>query len=121
MKPYEIYKLWALFDKATNDPSFNAEQKYSVGMDMLSDLPPEMLCSSSKPSLSVVREAMVGRLTEIDNERRKSKAGLRTGTPPVACTGGPNEGPKEGDGVSVESLVAPENKQGRSGKGSSKK
>lgn len=121
MKPHELYNQWALFDKATSDPSFNAEQKYSVGMDMLNDLPPEMLCSSSKPSLSVVREAMVGRLNDIDNERRKSKTGLRTGTSPVAGSRGADEGSAEGDGVSMENLVAPEDKQGRSGKGRSKK
>lgn len=116
MKPHELYNLWALFDKATSDPAFNAEQKYSVGMDMLSALPPEMLCSSSKPTLEVVREAMVGRLSDIDNERRKSKTGLRAGTPPVARPGGPDEGQAKGDGVSVESLVAPEDKPGRSRK-----
>ena len=108
MKPYEIYNLWALFDKATSDPAFNAEQKYSVGMDMLSDLPPEMLCSSSKPSLSVVREAMVGRLNEIDNERRKSKTGLRTGTPPVAGPRGSDQEASEGDGILVEGLASSE-------------
>lgn len=88
---------------------------------MLNDLPPEMLCSSSKPSLSVVREAMVGRLNDIDNERRKSKAGLRAGTPPMARTRGSDPKEAEGDGVSVESLVDPSEKQGRSGKGRSKK
>lgn len=121
MKPHEIYNLWVLFDKATNDPSFNAEQRYSVGMDMLSALPPEMLCSSSKPSLSVVHEAMVGRLNDIDNERRKSKTGLRAGTPPVAGSRGSDQEAAEGDGVSVESLVAPEDKQGRSRKAGPKK
>ena len=121
MKPSELYKLWALFDKATNDPSFNAEQRYSVGMDMLRDLPPEMLCSSSKPSLSVVNEAMVGRLNDIDNERRKSKTGLRAGTPPVAGSRGDNDKENAGDGVLVAGLVSVEDPPGRSGKGRSKK
>ena len=120
MKPSELYNLWTLFDKATSDPAFNAEQKYSLGTDMLNALPPEMLCSSSKPSLSVVREAMVGRLNDIDNERRKSKTGLRAGTSAVARPGGPDEGQAAGDGVSVESLVAPEDKPGRSRKASTK-
>lgn len=121
MKPSELYNLWTLFDKATSDPAFTAEMKYSIGLDMLSALPPEMLCSSSKPSLSVVHEAMVGRLNDIDNERRKSKTGLRAGTPPVAGSRGSDQEAAEGDGVSMENLVAPEDKQGRSGKGRSKK
>lgn len=104
MKSYDIYNLWAVFDKATTDPSFSAEQKYSVGMDMLNALPPEMLCSSSKPSLSVVREAMVSRLTDIDNERRKSKTALRSGTPTVASPSNP-EGSPEGDGVSMADMA----------------
>lgn len=105
MKPYELYNLWALFDKATSDPSFSAEQKYSVGMDMLSDLPPEMLCSSSKPSLSVVRESMVSRLNEINNERRKPETGLRAGTSSVACGPKPDPEADEGDGVLLASVA----------------
>lgn len=121
MKPYEIYNLWVMFDKATNDPSFNAEARYSVGMDMLNDLPPEMLCSSSKPSLSVVREAMVGRLDEIDNERRKSKTGERTGTSTMARTRGDDPSGPEGDGLSVAGLVDPKDKAKSPSKGSAKK
>lgn len=121
MKSSEIYNLWALFDKATSDPAFNAEQKYAVGTDMLNALPPEMLCSSSKPTLEVVREAMEGRLSDIDNERRKSKTGLRAGTSAVARPGGDDTKEAAGDGVSVESLVDPEEKPGRTRKAASKK
>lgn len=82
-----------------------------MGMDMLSDLPPEMLCSSSKPSLSVVREAMLSRLTEIDNERRKSKTGQRAGTSPMAGAGGPDQAATAGDGVSMAGLVDTKDKK----------
>ncbi len=111
MKPYELYNLWAVFDKATTDPSFSAEQRYSVGRDMLMDLPPEMLCSSSKPSLSVVREAMEGRLSDIENERRKSKTGQRAGTSPMAGAGRSDQEATAGDGVSVEGLVDTKDKK----------
>lgn len=121
MKSSEIYNLWTLFDKATSDPAFNAEQKHAVGLDMLSALPPEMLCSSSKPTLDVVRAAMEGRLSDLDNERRKSKTGLRAGTPPVARPGGDNTQEATGDGVSVESLVDPGEKAGRTRKAVTKK
>lgn len=120
MKSSEIYNLWALFDKATSDPAFNAEQKHAVGTDMLNALPPEMLCSSSKPTLDVVREAMEGRLSDLDNERRKSKTGLRAGTSPVARPGGADQSEAKGDGVSVASLVDPSEKPGRPRKASPK-
>lgn len=120
MKPYDIYNQWVLFDKATTDPSFSAEQKYSVGHDMLQDLPPEMLCSASKPTLSVVREAMVGRLNDIDNERRKSKTGLRTGTSPVAGPRGSDQTANEGDGILVAGVASSEEPKKKARKEASK-
>ena len=119
MKPHELYNIWAVFDKATTDPSFSAEQRYSLGQDMIACLPPEMLCSSSKPSLSVVREAMEGRLNDIDNERRKSKTGQRAGTSPMAGPGGADQSATAGDGISVEGLVDPKNKKKQARKESS--
>ena len=117
MKPSELYNLWTLFDKATSDPSFNADQRYSVGLDMFNALPPEMLCSSSKPSLSVVHEAMEGRLNDIDNERRKSKTGLRAGDSPVAGSRGNNGQENEGDGVSLAGVVGIEKPTKKARKG----
>lgn len=120
MKPYDIYNLWAVFDKATTDPAFSAEQKYSVGKDMLSGLPPEMLCSSSKPTLDIVREAMEGRLNDIDNERRKSKTGLRAGTSPVAGGPDPDNKADAGDGVLVEGVAPPKEPKKQARKGTAK-
>ena len=104
MKPYDIYNLWVLFDKATSDPAFTVEQKISLGRDMLAALPPEMLCSGSKPSLTVVTEAMEGRLNEL-NTRSTGKAGLRTGTSAVARPEGHDQAADEGLGVSVEDMA----------------
>lgn len=109
MKPSEIYNLWALFDKATSDPAFSTEQKIALGKDMLAALPPEMLCSSSKPSLSVVTEAMEGRLNDLNNTnntRSTGKTGLRTGTSPVARPEGMVPKEDEGDGVPLANLGA---------------
>lgn len=103
MKPYEIYNLWVLFDKATTDPSFNIEQRIAIGTDMLNGLPAEMLCSSSKPSLTVVKDAMEGRLNEYS--RSTGTTGLCAGTSPMAGSEGTDAGADAGDGVSVENLV----------------
>ena len=105
MKPSELYNLWVLFDKATNDPAFSTEQKIAVGKDMLASLPPEMLCSSSKPTLSAVTQAMEGRLNEYT--RSTGKTGLRTGTSSMACPAGMVQSEDEGDGVSLANLGDP--------------
>lgn len=104
MKPYDIYNLWVIFDKATADPAFSVEQKISLGRDMLAALPPEMLCSASKPSLEVVTEAMKGRLNEL-NSRSTGKTGIRTGASPVARAEGDDKGADEGSGVSVADMA----------------
>ena len=106
MKPYDIYNLWVLFDKATSDPAFSPEQKIALGTDMLAALPPEMLCSSSKPSLTVVREAMEGRLNVLNTSSRSGKAGLRAGASALAPSDGQDQSPMEGDGVSMEGMGA---------------
>lgn len=103
MKPYEIYNLWVLFDKATSDPAFSTEQKIALGTDMLNALPPEMLCSSSKPSLDVVTEAMKGRLNEYT--RSTGKTGVRSGASPVACAEGDDSRANEGGGLPVEDMA----------------
>lgn len=103
MKPYDIYNLWVTFDKATNDPAFSVEQKIYLGQDMLAALPPEMLCSASKPSLEVVTEAMKGRLNEL-NSRSTGKTGLRTSASPVARSEGDDGSANEGSGVPVEDM-----------------
>ena len=103
MKPYEIYNLWVLFDKATTDPAFSTEQKIAVGRDMLAALPPDILCSSSKPSLAVVTEAMEGRLNEL-NSRSTGKTGLRTGASPVAGSEGDDSEANAGSGLPMEDM-----------------
>lgn len=104
MKPYEIYNLWVLFDKATSDPAFSVEQKTQIGADMLAALPPEMLCSGSKPSLAVVKEAMEGRLHEL-NSQSTGKTGLRTGTSPVAGAEGNDAKANAGSGVPMADMA----------------
>lgn len=106
MKPHEIYNLWVLFDKATSDPAFSSEQKLSIGRDMLAALPPDILCSSSKPSLAVVTEAMEGRLNEI-NTRSAGKASRRTGAPAVAGAEGIHAEDDAGNGLPDNGLVDP--------------
>lgn len=106
MKPYDIYNLWVLFDKATSDPAFTIEQKISLGRDMLAALPPEMLCSGSKPSLAIVTEAMEGRLNEI-NTRSAGKASRRTGAPAVAGAEGIHAEDDAGNGLPDNGLVDP--------------
>ena len=101
MKPYDIFNLWVLFDKATTDPAFTTEQKIAIGRDMLAALPPEMLCSSSKPSLDVVTEAMKGRLNEFI---RRTETGLRAGKPSVASPGGDDQEADAGSGLPLESV-----------------
>jgi hypothetical protein len=105
MKPHEIYNLWVLFDKAMNDPAFSTEQKIAIGKDMLAGLPPEMLCSSSKPTLSAVTQAMKGRLNEYT--RSTGKTGLCTGTSALARPEGVVSKEDEGDGVSLANLGDP--------------
>lgn len=119
MKSYDIYNLWVLFDKATSDPAFSTEQKISIGQDMLAALPPEMLCSSSKPSLEVVSEAMKGRLNEL-NTRSTGKTGVRTGASPVAGSEGPDAAADEGHGLPMEDLVDPKEPAKKARKGRSK-
>ena len=106
MKSYDIYNLWVTFDKALNDPAFSTEQKIALGQDMLAALPPEMLCSSSKPSLTAVTTAMEGRLNEL-NTRSTGKTPLRTGTSPLARSPGMEAKEDEGDGVSLADLGDP--------------
>jgi len=104
MKPYDIYNLWVLFDKATSDPAFSPEQKIALGTDMLAALPPEMLCSSSKPSLTVVREAMEGRLNVLNTSVRSGETGLRARASAVASSDGEDQSAVAGDGLSLEGL-----------------
>lgn len=106
MKPYDIYNLWVTFDKALNDPAFSTEQKIALGQDMLMALPPEMLCSSSKPSLNAVTTAMEGRLNEL-NTRSTGKTTLRPGTSSLARPEGLEAKEDEGDGVSLANLGDP--------------
>lgn len=102
MKPYEIYNLWVTFDAMSNDPSFSTEQKIALGTDMLMALPPEMLCSSSKPSLTVVKEAMEGRLNDYTQSIRTTELPARSSS--MARSEGTDPKADEGDGVSVEDL-----------------
>ena len=103
MKPQEIYNLWVIFDKATTDPAFSIEQRIAIGQDLLAALPPEMLCSASKPSLSVVTEAMEGRLNEYTRSTRTSP--VRPRTSPLARPEGDEGTGDEGSGVSVADLA----------------
>lgn len=105
MKPYDIYNLWVLFDKMTNDPSFNQDQKIAMGRDMLAALPPEMLCSGSKPSLEAVTAAMQGRLNEYTRSTRETS--IRPGTSPLAGATGGVQDRNEGDGLSLANLEHP--------------
>ncbi len=106
MKSYDIYNLWALFDKATSDPAFSTEQRIAIGRDMLMALPSAMMCPASEPSLAVVQAAMEGRLNEYS--RSIGTTGLRAGTSPVAGPGGNLRQANEGDGVPLAGVDSPE-------------
>ena len=78
MKSYDIYNQWVTFSTMLSDPTFNVEAKLKMGREMISALPPEMLCQS-KLSLQVVTDAMEGRLKDLENERRITSGGDSAG------------------------------------------
>lgn len=102
MKPYDIYNLWVIFDKATTDPAFSTEQRLAFGRDMLLALPSPLMCPASEPSLTVVKEAMEGRLNEYS--RSIGKTGHSAGTSPLAGSEGSNHPANAGDGVPLAGL-----------------
>lgn len=104
MKPYEIYNLWVLFDKAMSDPAFNNQARIALGREMIQSLPHEMLCSSSTKSLTIVTEAMEGRLnaTTITTEE-PGETGLRIGKLALAPANY-EEGRAQGNGLLMESV-----------------
>lgn len=55
-----------------DDPSFNTEELKAMGEEMFKSLPPEMLCSSSKSTLTAIERAMQSRLTRIGIENGRS-------------------------------------------------
>ena len=82
MTPHQIYNLWETFNRMVEDPSFDTQAKLDMGREMISSLPPEMLCSVSKSSLAHVTKAMQGRLSDIGNtnaikETPRDEAGNR--------------------------------------------
>ncbi len=116
MKSYDIYNLWVLFDKATSDPAFSTEQRIAIGKDMLLALPSPMMCPASEPSLTVVKEAMEGRLNEYT--RSTGKTGLRAGASPVAGPEGIYAEENAGDGLPMAGVATSEKpaKQARKAK-----
>ena len=113
MKPYEIYNLWVLFDKAMSDPAFNNQARMALGREMIQSLPPEMLCSSSNASLTVVTQAMEDRLNGITNTTKEpGKAPLRAGEPTLAPPDN-EEGRTSGNGLLMESVATRPKSKGK--------
>lgn len=75
MNALDLYKHWETFCHLMEDPEFDAQTKHKMGYEMISSLPPDMLCAVSKSSREAIELAMVGRLTNIgiDNGRSTSK------------------------------------------------
>ena len=117
MNSFEIYRLWTVFSQMVEDSSLSVDAKIRVGREMLSSLPPELLCTSSKSSREVVSESIKGRLSDLEDEYRRTRlrtapalqgqttASLLPGASAVASSQDSQERHGEA-GVSVEGVVA---------------
>lgn len=74
MNAIELYKLWGVFNQMIEDPHFDTQAKLSMGREMISSLPPEMLCSVSKSSLTCITAAMQGRLSNMEENNGSIQA-----------------------------------------------
>jgi hypothetical protein len=64
MKAYELYHIWSQFENMMAS-ALSDEQKLQMGHEWVRSLPPEQLCPSATLSHRIVKEAMLGRLTDI--------------------------------------------------------
>lgn len=90
MNSLELYQAWEVFNRMMDDPAFDTEVKRGMGVGMIRDLPPLMLCATNKLSREAVEAAMKGRLMELENNGRstsKEEEPTPTSSPEAAPEG----------------------------------